>query len=144
MIVLKIVGPYGDNGWEDPDTGVRYYNNVTMSPFGPVKNIKTHRDGGELVIDQAPEYALIGRGLIESEGSTDGFGITWVDVIGRNGHARYQVLDEDVVWDDDRDKVLSTRLCMRAFSDWEPESEYTEEPRRETVEVPVTEENLNA
>lgn len=171
MIVLKIVGPYGENGWEDPDTGVRYYNSVTMSPYGPVGNLKTHveytgagcdcedpdyrydwetgeerlnHDHDVLVIDQAPDYVLIGRGFIESQGYTDAFGATWVDIIGRNGRVRYQVLDEDVVWDDDRDKVLSIRLCFRAFEDWEPETEYVEEPRRESIEVPVTEENLNA
>jgi hypothetical protein len=142
--VLKIVGPYGENGWEDPETGDRFYNSTTMTPFGPLGNIKVHRDGDDMVIDQAPEYALIGRGFIDAEGYTDAFGTTWVDIIARNGHVRYQILPDDVVYEDEPAKILTTRLALLAFSEWTPEAEFVEEPRTDVVEVPVTPENLNA
>jgi hypothetical protein len=145
MITLRIDGPYPKEGWEDPATGVRYYNNRTVADgFGVVGNLKTHEDAGETVIDQAPDFCLIGRGYIDAHATKDAFGGVWVDIIARNGRVRYQVLDEPAVWEDDPDAELTTRLCMLAYSDWTPEAEFREEPRREIVELPVTEENLNA
>ena len=136
LINLKIVGPYGENGWQDED-GTEHYNSVAVGPFGAVRNLKIAGEGEDRLILQAPASTLIGiKFAAESdEVYTDAFGTTWLDVIAKNGHVRYQLLEE-AVWED-TGQSSQCYLAVLAFSDWTPEVEYVEEPRREIKTVPV-------
>lgn len=137
--VLEVVGPYGKDGWEDPETGENFFNDRVFTPHGLLGKIKSHIDGEDLVIDQADQVVLIRKGFPEEwTAPTIGasleqspFGFFLFELKARNGMVRYVLLNDELSWrgseegdTESLDKMLAThQLATLTYSKWVAEGD---------------------
>jgi hypothetical protein len=155
---LEVVGVYG-NGWQDPETGVEYFNDRVVCTHGVLGKLKVEFEDGFPIIMQADELVLIRRGFPHKwTTSTAGaaicespFGYTIFRLTGKNGRVEYQLLDDELAWKDAApkpdlgpnrrivDPVDTTlpldkwQLGIRQYSKWEPMLDKPERYRNTTT-----------
>ncbi|QSM04668.1 hypothetical protein PROPHIGD54-2_68 [Mycobacterium phage prophiGD54-2] len=125
-IVLRLVGKWPDEGWQDPETGEEFFNDTVLAEgYGQIGRFCVGHDDGGPVITAADEYMLTGKGLdpvlmamdrITEIKSPFGFTILRCDAV--NGYVEYRVIDKDVVWWDKPEEETNLRFCVRNFHDW--------------------------
>ncbi|NGX08748.1 hypothetical protein [Mycobacteroides franklinii] len=127
-IVLRLVGKWPDEGWQDPETGEEFFNDTVLAEgYGQIGRFCVGYGDDGPVITAADEYMLTGKGLdpvlmamdrITEIKSPFGFTILRCDAV--NGYVEYRVIDEDVVWWDKPEEETNLRFCVRNFHDWAP------------------------
>ncbi|WP_157896281.1 hypothetical protein [Mycobacteroides chelonae] len=127
-IVLRLVGKWPDEGWQDPETGEEFFNDTVLAEgYGQVGRFCVgHSDDGPVIL-AADEYMLAGKGLdpvlMDRDRITvinSPFGFTILRCDAANGYVEYRVLDDDVVWWDKPEEETNLRFCVRNFHDWTP------------------------
>lgn len=125
-IKIDLVGRYGEDGWEDPETGENFYNDRFSTQYGDVENLIVDETDGGLIIVAAPAVTIIadkspaewarreGHSLIRSA-----FGFNTLQIFAANGFVRYRIYEDPIQWwdgeVDDRHRI-GTRLA----SQWTP------------------------
>ncbi|SHT12681.1 Uncharacterised protein [Mycobacteroides abscessus subsp. abscessus] len=127
-IVLRLVGKYPDEGWQDPETGEEFFNSTLIAEgHGEVGRFRIDRDASDRpVITAADEFTLIAKELDPTSCQKDRitklqspFGFTILRCDAANGYVEYRVLDDNVIWWDKPGEETNLRFCVRNFHDWE-------------------------
>ncbi|MEC4857198.1 hypothetical protein R2325_16610 [Mycobacteroides chelonae] len=126
-IKIDLVGRYGEDGWEDPETGENFYNDRPVTPYGEVENLIINETENGLVIVAAPAVAIIankppaewakrkGHSLIRSA-----FGFNTLQIFASNGFVRYRIYEEPIQWWDQKEVDDRHRIGTRLASQWTP------------------------
>lgn len=162
---LEVMGGYGKDGWQHPETGQEFFNDRIKTRYGQLGKLKSEFENGFPVIVQADEVVLIRRGFPRHwEMSTTGvtverspFGFQLFELIGKNGMVRYQLLEDELQWkgaeappplirvqgstqDDEGSQDLSKwQIGVRTYSKWMPVFETPERYRSQTTTTVIQE-----
>lgn len=133
---LETIGAYGNGGWQDPDSGIEYFNDRVTTEYGQLGKLKVDFERDFPVIIQADEVVLIRRGFprawdIPITGASvewNPFGFQVFELVGKNGMVRYRLIDDQLEWknppkDDfafNPEAIARFQIGLLAYARWTP------------------------